>query len=62
MKITIVQGAFIPVPPILGGAVEKIYFKLGQEFVNLGHEVIHISRSHPSFDDKEDIRSITYSG
>lgn len=53
MKITIVQGAFLPVPPILGGAVEKIYFKLGQEFVNLGHEVIHISKSHDSLHNKE---------
>jgi len=60
MKITIVQGAFIPVPPILGGAVEKIYFKLGQEFVNLGHEVTHISRSHPSFEDKENINGVSH--
>lgn len=60
MKITIVQGAFIPVPPILGGAVEKIYFKLGQEFVNLGHEVIHISRSHPSFNNKEVLDGVSH--
>ncbi|PBJ08971.1 glycosyltransferase family 4 protein [Flavobacterium sp. ACN6] len=60
MKITIVQGAFIPVPPILGGAVEKIYFKLGQEFVNLGHEVIHISRTHPSLEDKENINGVSH--
>ena len=60
MKITIVQGAFIPVPPILGGAVEKIYFKLGQEFVNLGHEVTHISRSYPSFEDQENINGVSH--
>lgn len=60
MKITIVQGAFIPVPPILGGAVEKIYFKLGQEFVNLGHEVIHISKSHPSFKNKETLNGVSH--
>lgn len=60
MKITIVQGAFFPVPPILGGAVEKIYFKLGQEFVDLGHEVTHISRSHPSFENKETINGVSH--
>ncbi|WP_348799906.1 glycosyltransferase family 4 protein [Flavobacterium adhaerens] len=60
MKITIVQGAFFPVPPVLGGAVEKIYFKLGQEFVSLGHEVTHISRSHSDFQDKETINGVSH--
>ena len=44
MKITIVQGAFLPVPTKRGGAVEKIWFGLGQEFARLGHEVLHVSR------------------
>ena len=48
MKITIVLGAFFPVPPLLGGAVEKVWFALGPEFVRRGHEVVQISR-----DDKE---------
>jgi hypothetical protein len=26
MKITIIQGAFLPVPPLLGGGVEKMWF------------------------------------
>ncbi|MBE8724546.1 glycosyltransferase family 4 protein [Flavobacterium hungaricum] len=60
MKITIVQGAFYPVPPILGGAVEKIYFKLGQEFADLGHEVTHISKTHPSFVNKETINGVSH--
>ncbi len=47
MKITIVQGAFFPVPTLLGGAVEKIWFRLAQEFAALGHDVTHVSRSHP---------------
>lgn len=46
MKITIVQGAFLPVPPLLGGAVEKIWQALGQEFVRQGHQVTHISRAY----------------
>lgn len=44
MKITIVQGAFYPVPTLRGGAVEKIWFALGQEFARRGHEVTHYSR------------------
>src|SRR4051794_11725604 len=46
MKITIVQGAFFPVPPIRGGAVEKIWYQLGREFASRGHTVMHISRNH----------------
>lgn len=44
MKITIIQGAFLPVPMRRGGAVEKVWFGLGKEFVRLGHEVLHVSR------------------
>lgn len=44
MKITIVQGAFLPVPPIRGGAIEKIWKQLGEYFSNEGHSVIHVSR------------------
>jgi len=47
MRITIVQGAFLPVPPILGGTVEKVWYDLGREFARHGHEVLHISRRHP---------------
>ncbi|HEY1581467.1 MAG TPA: glycosyltransferase family 4 protein [Chthoniobacterales bacterium] len=46
MKITIVLGAFFPVPPLLGGAVEKVWFALGKEFVRRGHEVTQISRAY----------------
>ena len=44
MKITIIQGAFLPVPPLMGGAVEKVWHALGGEFARRGHEVTHISR------------------
>jgi glycosyltransferase involved in cell wall biosynthesis len=49
MKITIVQGAFFPIPPVLGGAVEKMWYGLAKEFVNQGHEVSYISKSHEGF-------------
>ncbi len=44
MKITIVLGAFFPVPPTRGGAVEKSWFALGKAFAQRGHEVTMISR------------------
>jgi len=46
MRITIVQGPFFPVPPLLGGAVEKVWYALGGEFGRRGHEVTHISRQY----------------
>lgn len=53
MKITIVQGAFFPVPPLLGGAVEKCWQALGQEFARRGHQVTHISRAFGSLPAQE---------
>ena len=44
MKITLLQGAFLPVPPLRGGAIEKAWQALGEAFVRAGHEVTHISR------------------
>lgn len=34
----------MPIPPRLGGAVEKMWFALGKDFIRAGHEVTHISR------------------
>jgi glycosyltransferase involved in cell wall biosynthesis len=44
LKITILQGAFLPVPPLRGGAIEKAWFRLGKAFAREGHEVAHVSR------------------
>jgi len=44
LKITILMGAFLPIPPRMGGAVEKMWYILGQKFVARGHEVTQISR------------------
>jgi glycosyltransferase involved in cell wall biosynthesis len=60
VKITIAQGAFMPVPPILGTSVEKIWFALGKEFVRRGHEVVHISRRHPSLENNERIEGVEH--
>lgn len=47
LRITIVQGAFLPVPPLMGGAVEKAWYALGRAFASEGHEVTHLGRTHP---------------
>ena len=60
MKITIVLGAFFPVPPIMGGAVEKVWFALGQEFARRGHEVVQISRMHPALPQTENIEGVKH--
>ena len=60
MKITIVLGAFFPVPPIMGGAVEKVWFALGQEFARRGHEVVQISRMHPELSQTEEIEGVKH--
>ncbi len=60
MKITIVLGAFFPVPPLMGGAVEKVWFALAQEFVRLGHEVVQISRLHPELPVAEEIEGVQH--
>jgi glycosyltransferase involved in cell wall biosynthesis len=45
MKITIVLGAFLPVPTTMGGAVEKVWLSLAAEFARCGNEVVMISRA-----------------
>ncbi|MEI6350723.1 MAG: glycosyltransferase family 4 protein [Verrucomicrobiota bacterium] len=60
MKITIVQGAFLPVPPRRGGAVEKIWFALGKEFARCGHEVTHISRAFEELPREENSDGVRY--
>lgn len=44
MRITIVQGAFLPVPALRGGAVEKRWYRLAKAFADRGHAVTQISR------------------
>jgi glycosyltransferase involved in cell wall biosynthesis len=58
MKISILQGAFFPVPPIMGGAVEKIWSAMGKQFAARGCEVTHISRQHPQLPREEVIEGV----
>lgn len=60
MKITIAMGAFFPVPPIMGGAVEKVWFALAREFVKRGHEVMMVSRKTPGLPCEETIDGVKH--
>jgi len=53
MRITVVNGFFLPVPPVAGGATEKSWFRLAAEFAARGHEVVSISRRWPGCADEE---------
>lgn len=60
MNITIVQGAFLPVPPLAGGAVEKLWFELGREFARRGLAVTHISRLWPGLPARGDADGVAH--
>ncbi len=47
MRINIVMGFFLPVPPLAGGATEKMWHRLALEFAARGHDVTVISRRWP---------------
>lgn len=53
LRITIVQGAFLPVPALMGGAVEKVWDALAQRFAAMGHTVTHVSRQHETLPNSE---------
>ncbi len=60
MKITIVLGAFLPVPPVMGGGVEKVWFALAPEFARRGHEVVLASRKMPELPREEMIDGVRH--
>lgn len=53
MRITIISGFFLPVPPVSGGSTEKSWFNLGREFAARGHAVTMISRRWRDFPHQE---------
>ncbi len=60
MKITIVMGFFLPVPPLAGGATEKIWFRLAQLMAEAGHDVTLVSRRWPGLPDHETSGRLTH--
>jgi len=65
MKITIVMGFFLPMPPDAGGATEKSWHRLALEFTRRGHEVTIISRrwsGWPDVETRDGVRHIRLPG
>jgi glycosyltransferase involved in cell wall biosynthesis len=60
MKITIVMGFFLPVPPALGGATEKTWHRLAQEFAARGHDVTVISRRWQNWPHEQQIENVRH--
>jgi glycosyltransferase involved in cell wall biosynthesis len=58
MKISIVMGFFLPVPPATGGATEKTWHRLAREFAASGHDVTVFSRRWPDFPDRETLAGV----
>lgn len=58
MKITIVTGFFLPVPPVAGGAVEKMWWRLARCYARRGHAVTLLSRQWPRWPDDETVEGV----
>lgn len=60
MRLTIVTGFFLPVPPIQGGSTEKIWYRLAQEFAAAGHQITFISRHRLGLARREFSHGVTH--
>lgn len=60
MRISILQGPFLPVPALRGGAIEKAWLALGKAFAAAGHEVTHISRAFEGLPPQETIAGVKH--
>jgi glycosyltransferase involved in cell wall biosynthesis len=60
VRITIVIGPFYPIPPVLGGAVEKVHLLLAGAYRAAGHEVTIISRRYKDFAEEDIVDGIRH--
>ncbi len=60
MRITIVTGPFLPVPPAPCGAVEQIWCGLAREFAGRSHQVSFLCRSFPTQAASEDRQGVRF--
>jgi len=60
MRITIIMGFFLPMPPVAGGATEKSWAQLSRALQKLGHEVTVVSRSWQGWPDEESIDGVRH--
>jgi glycosyltransferase involved in cell wall biosynthesis len=60
VRITIVQGPFLPVPPLRGGAVERSMQTLGRLWAAAGCSVTQISRRFPGLPENETLDGVQH--
>lgn len=60
MRITIATGPNFPVPTVRGGAVQRMWEGLAQEFAKRGHEVTIFAREFPKQAREEVVSGIRY--
>jgi glycosyltransferase involved in cell wall biosynthesis len=60
MRITIVTGFFLPVPPVRGGSTEKIWHRLAIQLAAAGHTVTFISRRWTGMPDRETVEGVNH--
>jgi len=60
MRINIVIGPFYPIPPVLGGAVEKVHLLLAGAYRDAGHQVTIVSRRFADFANDEVVDGIRH--
>ena len=60
MKITVVMGFFLPMPPAVGGATEKTWHRLALELARRGHEITVLSRRWRDWPRDETIQGVRY--
>jgi glycosyltransferase involved in cell wall biosynthesis len=58
MRITIVGGFFLPIPAVAGGAMEKVWTRLGRLYAARGHTVTQISRRWPDLPNEETLDGV----
>lgn len=54
------MGFFLPVPPLAGGATEKIWLRLAELMAAAGHDVTLVSRRWPGLPDRETTGRLTH--
>lgn len=60
MRINILTGPWLPVPPIQGGAVNRLWQGLAEKFAAKGHQVKILCRSYPGQPSEELINRVSY--
>lgn len=60
MKINILVGPSFPIPTVIGGAVQKRWLIVAEEFVKQGHNVTIYSREYKDFPKEEIINGVKH--